>query len=90
MTPESVIRGSPYLMLRARTGQAGDGSTRGGPLSAAHRPITADETLPTEQLVQQLASCKCNDSNVRTAINTNNSGGKKIKKCASLRLKGAS
>lgn len=48
-----------------------DGGSRRGPLCGVHWPITADETLPTEQLQQQLASCKCNDSGVRTAINTN-------------------
>lgn len=42
----------------------------GGLLHSVHQPITADETLPTEQLVLQLASCKCNDSYVGRAINT--------------------
>lgn len=61
----------PLFNAMSRDRTASDGGTWGGPLCAVHRPITADETLPTEQLVQQLASCKCNDSNVRTAINTN-------------------
>lgn len=38
-----------------------DGGSQGGPLCTVHQPITADETLPTEQLARQLASCKCND-----------------------------
>lgn len=41
-----------------------------GPLCSAHQPITADETLPTEHLVQQLASCKRTENKVRIAINT--------------------
>lgn len=41
---------------------ASDGGVLGGgPLLAVHRPITADETLPTKQLARQLASCRCND-----------------------------
>lgn len=60
----------------SRDWTASDGGTRRGPLCSVHRPITADETLPTEQLVRQRASCKCNDCQmwvvpVRTAININ-------------------
>lgn len=72
----------------SRDWTASDGGTRGGPLCAVQRPITADGTLPTEQLVRQLASRKCNDCQmwaapVRTAINTNTSKKYLKKDCAS-------
>lgn len=51
----------PLFNAMSRDRTASDGGTRGGPLCSVHRPITADETLPTEQLVRQRASCKCND-----------------------------
>lgn len=52
----------------------------GGRLHSVHQPITADETLPTEQLELQLASCKCNYSYVRRAINTKPEKKKRLKR----------
>lgn len=73
----------PLFNAMSQERTASDGGTQGGPLCTVQRPITADGTLPTEQLVWQLASCKCNDCQmwaapVRTAINTNTSKEKKL------------
>lgn len=57
----SLMANQRRLLFNAmsRDWTASDGATRGGPLRAVQRPITADETLLAEQLVRQLAGCKC-------------------------------
>lgn len=58
-------RSRPLFNATSRDWTASDGATDGGPLRPAHQPITADETLRVEQLVQQHTICMCNGIKAR-------------------------